>query len=105
MVHKVLSLASNQDSTSSGLLCLWRSKGSNLSAAFEEQAFESRAGPHQRLDAILGDLITPGDVELLQQGTTLTDGMRVEKKKHQNKINHRLFNNVITRDGHVSPPT
>lgn len=105
MVNKVLSWASNQDWTSSGLLCLWRSKGSNLSAAFEEQAFESRAGPHQRLDAILGDLITPGDVELLQQGTTLTDGMRVEKKKHQNKINHQLFNNVITREGHVSPPT
>lgn len=78
MVNKVLSLASSRESP--GLLCLRRDKGSNLSAAFEEQAFESRTGPHQRLDAILGDLITPGDVELLQQGTTLTDGMRAEKK-------------------------
>lgn len=56
-------------------------KEANLSASFEEKAFESRAGPHQRLDAILGDLITPGDVELLQQGATLTEKMGVEKQK------------------------
>ncbi|TNN85969.1 hypothetical protein EYF80_003813 [Liparis tanakae] len=28
---------------------------------------------HQGLDAVLGDLVTPGDVELLQQRTTLTE--------------------------------
>ena len=43
-----------------------------LRAAFEEKALEPRAAAHQGLDAILGDLITPRDVELLQQGTTLT---------------------------------
>lgn len=42
-----------------------------LCASLEEKAFESGAGAHQRLDAVLGDLVTPGDVELLQQGTTL----------------------------------
>lgn len=49
---------------------------SYLCASLEEKAFESGAGTHQGLDAILGDLITPGDVELLQEGTTLTDGRK-----------------------------
>ena len=38
---------------------------SYLCASFEEKAFEPRAGTHQGLDAVLGDLITPGDVQLL----------------------------------------
>lgn len=50
-----------------------------LCASLEKKAFKSRAGTHQGLDAILGDLITPGDVELLQQGTTLTDRRELEK--------------------------
>lgn len=101
MVNKTLGLTPNQESTSSALLSSGGIKEANLSASFEEKAFESRAGPHQRLDAILGDLITPGDVELLQQGTTLTDSMRVVKKKQT----HQLFNNVITWDGYVTLPT
>lgn len=55
-------------------------KEANLSASFEKKAFESGAGAHQCLDAVLGDLVTPGDVELLQQGTTLTDRKRVVNK-------------------------
>lgn len=50
-----------------------------LCASLEEKAFQSRAGTHQSLDAILCDLITPGDVELLQQGTTLTDRRKLEE--------------------------
>lgn len=55
-------------------------KESDLSASFEEKAFESRAGPHQCLNAILGDLIAPGNVELLQQGASLADRRRVVSK-------------------------
>lgn len=52
---------------------------SYLCASLKEKAFESRAGAHQGLDAILRDLITPGDVELLEKGTTLTDRGKTEK--------------------------
>lgn len=52
---------------------------SYLRASLKEKAFESRAGTHQGLDAILRDLITPGDVELLEKGTTLTDRGKTEK--------------------------
>lgn len=48
--------------------------GRYLRASLEEKTFESRAGAHQGLDAVLGDLVAPGDVELLQEGTTLTAG-------------------------------
>lgn len=68
--------------TPSALVCRPRkpSTKSYLCASLEEKAFESRAGSHQGLDAVLGDLITPGDVELLQEGTTLTDrGKKSEK--------------------------
>lgn len=67
-------------------------KGSNLSASFEEKAFESRAAPHQCLDAVLGDLITPGDVELLQQGTTLTG-----RRRAVSKAQRQTFNSATTR--------
>jgi len=50
-----------------------------LCAALKEKTFESRAGAHQGLDAILCDLITPGDVQLLQQGTSLTERRKKER--------------------------
>lgn len=60
--------------------------GSHLCAAFEEKALESGAGPHQGLDAVLGDLITPGDVELLQQRTALTE--QVDRKDKDKGLCH-----------------
>lgn len=53
-----------------------------LCASLKEKAFESWTATHQGLDAILGDLITPGDVELLQQGTALTDRRTFRKEIH-----------------------
>lgn len=68
--------------TPSALICSPRKPltESYLCASLEEKAFESRAGSHQGLDAILGDLITPGDVELLQEGTTLTERGKKNRK-------------------------
>lgn len=56
---------------------------SYLCASLKEKAFESRAGTHQGLDAILCDLITPGDVELLEKGTTLTGRRKSEKDESE----------------------
>lgn len=44
-----------------------------LCAAFQEQGFESSAASHQSLDAILGHLVTPGDIQLFQQWASLTE--------------------------------
>ena len=50
---------------------------SYLCAAFEEECLESGTGADQSLDAVLGHLITPRDVELLQVGTALTDNVKI----------------------------
>lgn len=70
-----------------------------LSAAFEEKAFESRAGAHQGLDAVLRDLITPGDVQLLQQGTTLTERRHKEKGEKQMMASNNLT--IRTKEGKI----
>lgn len=56
-------------------ICVEPPTGSYLRASFEEKAFESRTGAYQGLDTVLGDLVAPGDVELLQEGATLTKGV------------------------------
>lgn len=61
-------------SVKSANVCFEPLTGSYLRASFEEKAFESRTGAYQGLDTVLGDLVTPGDVELLQEGATLTEG-------------------------------
>ena len=45
-----------------------------LCTSFKEKTFESWAATNQSLDTILGHLVTPGDVELLKQRTSLTRG-------------------------------
>ena len=45
-----------------------------LYTSFKEKSFEPWAASNQGLDTILGHLVTPGDVELLQQRTSLTRG-------------------------------
>lgn len=53
--------------------------GPYLCAALQEQGFESAAASHQRLDAILGHLVAPGDVQLFQQRASLTWEARGEE--------------------------
>lgn len=69
-----------------------------LGAALEEKTFETRAGAHQGLDAILRDLITPGNVQLLQQRTTLTEN---RTKKRVSSGNLQKMKGAMTIRGNV----
>jgi len=57
-----------------------------LCTSFQEEASEARAASDQSLDSILGHLVAPGDVELLQVRTALARRTRVQEVSAQRRV-------------------